>query len=406
LVPLCLEHAGAVPLTVDIAVSDIRSGEDFLKSLIPHTSRIGRLRLVGYPSVETVETDFPSLFDSPMLNLTSLELGQTEEPTDLFPSSEAPVPPVFQNVSKLKSLHLTQTPLYPSLSSIASLRELRLTGYTNSFRFEAFIGFLASNPSLETVALDIKFAEGLALLPPARTVSLTRLQHLSITCAKPIDAKGLLSCIKFPRGIHLEVVYLGSDQPTLLTSSLPLILAPIHEALAPITIVKVQNSPRELQVLGDDGFFSFRSFHSTRWWPEIHLFSTASVREFHVNNRPWFLAPEFLVSLLPRVPALETLVITNTEFWATGIFDWLAEQPLLCPSLKTIAFFNCTLTPQVTRELEGALAKRKGSAATWLYRVVIVSSTGVLPGHSLVQRLRQQVSCVDVRVADELPDLS
>jgi hypothetical protein len=285
---------------------------------------------------------------------------------------------------------------------------LKLTGYRNSFHFEKFIGFLASNLSLETVTLDIRFAEGSILLFSPRTVSLARLRHLSTTYYRSIDARGLFSCIKFPRGTHLEVVYLGSSRRGLLVSSLPLVLAPIHEAVTPITVVKVQVSPKALHVLGEDGSLSFRSIHSAVPLPELQLFPTASARELHVTTGPGTLTltPMILIPLLPQVPSLETLVITNTESLATGIFDWLAERPFLAPSLKTIAFFNCKLTPQVINELEAALAKRKGSAVTWLYRVVIVSSTGVLPGHSMIRQLRQQVPCVDVRVADELPDLS
>lgn len=87
-------------------------------------------------------------------------------------------------------------------------------------------------------------------------------------------------------------------------------------------------------------------------------------------------------------------------------FDWLAEQPLLCPSLSTIAFFNCNFNPGVMEELEGVVAKRKELELACLYQVVIVSSTGVLPDYTLIQRLRQHVPRVDVRVDDALPDLS
>jgi hypothetical protein len=93
--PLCLERAGAVPLAVDITVPDINNNEGSLEPLFPHTSRIGHLRLVGYSSIGAAASELPGFFGTPMLNLTSLELEQTQDPTDLFPSHGAPVPPVF-----------------------------------------------------------------------------------------------------------------------------------------------------------------------------------------------------------------------------------------------------------------------------------------------------------------------
>ena len=113
LAPLCLERAGVVPLAVDITVTDIKMGDNFLETLIAHTSRISTLRLVGHSSIEAAENYLPSSFRSQTLNLTSLELEQTIEPVGLFPSSEAPVPSVFRNVSRLKSLRLTRTPFIP-----------------------------------------------------------------------------------------------------------------------------------------------------------------------------------------------------------------------------------------------------------------------------------------------------
>ncbi|KAF9649538.1 hypothetical protein BDM02DRAFT_3113556 [Thelephora ganbajun] len=404
LVPLCLERTGAVPLAVNITVSDIKSCEDFLESLLPYTSRIGRLRLVGYSSIEATTNDLPSFFDSPISNLTSLELQQIEEPAELFPSTTTSVPPVFQNVSKLESLRLTRTPLYPVLFRIASLRELKLIGYTTLFHFGTFIGFLASNLNLEIVVLDIKFVEGSVWTVPARKVALVRLRHLSITCAKPTDAKGLLSCITFPCGIRCEIF---CPQWTLLDSCLP---SPptVQMVLAPITVIKFKVSPREFHAFGNKGFLSFRGAQSTGWGigPELYLLPTASVREFHMDIASWILSSTALAPLLLQLPALETFVITNATSWSIGTFDWLGKQPSTCASLKTVAFFNCVLNTGVMKELEGAVARRKDSEVAWLYRVVIVNSTGVLPDYTLIQQLRKHVPYVDVRVADELPDLS
>jgi len=403
LVPLCLERAGAVPLSVNVAVPEVKGDVDFLSALLPHVARVAHLSLTGHPSVEAVADDLPGLFVSPMPNLTSLELRQAEEPPELFPPNESPVPPVFRNVSKLKSLRLTQTPIYPSLFKIASLVELKLIGYTSPFDFGTFVGFLASNKDLEIVVLDIKFIENSVWTVPVRMVPLALLRHLSITSTNPIDAEKLLSSISLHGGINLEI--LCSHWPSI-DSYLPSPPTLVQKVLAPITVVKFQSNPWEFHVFSNNGSsFSFRYCKTMLWIPRLDLFSTASVREFHVNSTPWTLTPMFLISKLCQLPALETLVITNTTSWATGTFESLAGQPLLCPSLKTIAFFDCTLTPDVMKEFEGAVVKRKGLEAAWLYRVVIVSSTGFLPRYTAIQQLRQHVPCVDVRVDDKLPDL-
>jgi len=160
LAPLCLERAGAVHLTVKLSVSDINGDKDFLQALLPHTSRISHLSLAGYSSIGKVADDLPDFFASPMPNLAFLELEQTEEPTEPFLSGETPVPPLFQDVSGLKLLYLTRTPLYPTIFSTTSLVELKLVGYTSTLHFGKFIEFLHSNPNLEIVILNLQFAEG------------------------------------------------------------------------------------------------------------------------------------------------------------------------------------------------------------------------------------------------------
>jgi len=277
LVPLCLERAGAVPLVVNITVSDVKSDEDFLKPLLPHTPRIGSLRLVGFASTEIVTDDLPGFFSSPMPNLTSLELQQTTEPAEVFPLSEATVPPAFQNTARLVSLHLTRTPLYPTLFNISSLRELKLLGYASPFDFGAFIRFLDSNLDLEYVALDVQFITDSVETACTRKVTLSRLQHLSITCSKAIDSKGLLSCISLPRGANVEVIFTGTGASVELEPFLPSPPTPIRELLAPITAVKSQQTPRELRLSGNGSAFTFRSPEdSADGW--ILLFSTTLVR--------------------------------------------------------------------------------------------------------------------------------
>ena len=406
MVPLCLERAGVVPLAVDITVSDVKSDEDFLKSLLFHTSRIDRLRLVGYASTEAVTDDLPGFFSSPMLNLTSLELQQTTEPAQLFPLSEALVPPVFQNVARLVSLRLTQTPLYPTLFNILSLRELKLLGYTSPFDFGTFIGFLHSNLDLEYVVLDVQFVMDSVETAPTRKVSLSRLRNLSITCSKAIDSKGLLSWLSFPRGVNVEVISTKMDPSAELGSFLPSPPTPIRELLAPITVIKTQLTPRELHLSGNGSVFTFRSLENPlNAHREFVLFPTALVRELYINIHPYTFTDIGLSKVMKRLPALEILAISEAAVFPIGLISALTEEPVLCPVLRTVAFFDCDINPDIIKNLGEALTRRRDSTAARVYRVVIVNSTGTLLDRTSIQQLRRSVPCVEVRVDDKLPDL-
>ena len=399
LVPLCLERAGAVNLTVNITVSETRG--IFLRALSPRVSRISHLSLTGYPSIEDAADDIPA---SPMPNLTSLELEQTVQPAEPFPSNETSAPPLFQNVSNLKSLHLTRIPLYPAVFSITSLVELKLVGYTTPFPFGRFIGFLRSNPDLEVIVLDCPFAGVPVRIPPTEIISLVRLRQLSFTCAEAIDARGLISSISFPRGISLELSSPRANQGADLSLFLPSPPTEIRELLTPITTIKYLATPRALQLSGNNSSFSFRYPQtSLNLGRDLSLFTTTAVREFHVEISP---CREYLFWPLSLFPALETLVLVNIAFFPFRGLAFLAGEPVVCPSLKTIAFFDCGVASGVVEELETMVARRNNSTAAWLYRVVIVSSTGTLPNRELIHRLRQFVPCVDVRIAEKLPDLS
>ena len=399
MVPLCLERAGAVPLTVTISVSDVIGDEDFLQALPPHTTRISHLYLTGYSSIERVADDLPGFFASPMSNLVSLELEQTEDPVDSFPSNETPAPPLFQNISKLKSLHLIRTPLYPAVCSTTSLVELKLVGYTGTLDFGKFIGLLHSNPNLEIVALDLQFTGGSVWTIPERTTSLPQLRRLAFTCGNAADVRGLLSCVSLPRGVHIEIQGTQSNPDDHLGSFLPRPPTPIEQLLTPITTIKYHHSPRWFQVFGGDGRLSFQYPHTrSNTYVEFNQFVTETTREFHTNIYHHLSWP------LERLPTLEALVLSGTTPF-TGSLSALAEEPILCPSLKTIAFFDCEITEDVIEELERVLAKRRNSTAARLYRVVIVSKTQALPDIRLIHQLRKFVPRVDVGAGDELPDL-
>ena len=109
--------------------------------------------------------------------------------------------------------------------------------------------------------------------------------------------------------------------------------------------------------------------------------------------------------MLELLPALETLAFTEAVF-LFGLLSALTKEPVLCPALRTIAFFDCGVNSDIIEELGDAITKRRESTAARLYRVVIVSSTETLPNLKVIQRLRSFVSCVEVRIDDKLPDLA
>lgn len=406
LAPLCLERAGTTTLAVDLSVPEVKGDFDFLVPLFSHVPRIARLSLTGYPSVETVADVLPGFLGTPMPSLTSLELQQIEEPTALFPSAGAPVPPVFTAVSKLQSLRLTRTPLYPPLFSITSLRELELSGYKDPFRLEQFIRFLDSNTNLESIELDIKFLVDLQTTS-VRKAFLPRLQRLSFTCFRAIDSKRLLSHISLPRGVRIEVTSTLSDQSAELLLFLPSPPTPILELLDPITTIKTQVTPRELQVIGGTSTFTFRSPQSPplNAHREFTLFPTDTVREFHADIRPLRYSIAGVFNVMNQLPALEILAMAKMDF-PSRLAKALTAEPVSCPALKTIAFLDCNIDSKTVEELGEAITRRRDLMGARLYRLVIVSSSGAVLDSSSVRKLRASVPCVEIRVDDNFPDLS
>jgi len=403
LVPLYLERSATVPLSVKISVSDVEEDEDFLQALVPHASRISDLSLTGYPTIESVADDLPGLFTSPMPALTSLELEQTDQPAQAFPSDEASTPPLFRNLSNLRTLHFVRTPLYPAVFSIASLVELKLVDYTSPFHFGDFIEFLHSNQSLEVVILDLQFSEGSRRISPDRKASLPQLQRLVFTCGSATDARALLSWVSLRRGSHITIRGSQSNSSADLASFLPSPPTSIQELLTPITAIKYYSSGW-FHISGGDGKFSFQpSKPPPTVYDGFDLFTTGTAREFHITYA-LDSSSTFLSWPLGRLPGLEALVLSRMRL-PPGSLSALAKEDPLCPSLKTIAFFDCKVTEDVIKELEEVLAKRRDSTATRLYRVVIVNATHALPDYYSIRRLREFVSRVDAGVGDELPAL-
>ena len=344
-----------------------------------------------------------------MPDLTSLELEQLKIPTEWFPSNEAPTPPLFRSVSKLTSLRLARTPLYPALSNIASLVKLELAHYT--IPFQKFIGFLGSNFSLETVVLNLGFAEDSVLTAPDRKTPLPRLRRLAFTCDKAIDARGLLSCLSFPRGVNIEVHGSQRNPCGDLASFLPHPPTPIQDLLAPITSIKSWHFPKRLHLFGNGSFYFQCNGRSQEYFREFDLFATGAVRQIHLrlDCALGMVGPNDSISRpFERLPALEALVISGSRP-ELGPLTALAKEPALCPSLKTIALLDFVVTPQAFGELESVLAERTRSTAARVHRVLIANKDRDMPEQfRSVSRLRKLVPHVDTVMGDEhyeLPDL-
>ena len=135
------------------------------------------------------------------------------------------------------------------------------------------------------------------------------------------------------------------------------------------------------------------------------LFPTTDVLELYINPNPFKYSDTDLFRTLELLPALETLAFSKVKF-PLALLSALVEEPVLCLALRTIAFFQSGINSDIAKKLGETIAKRGGSTAARLYRVVIVDDGGMLPGLKSIQQLRKSVPCVEVRVDDRLPNLS
>ena len=285
------------------------------------------------------------------------------------------------------------------LFGIESLVDLKLVNY--KFPFQKFIGFLESNLNLEVVELDIEFTRAPVLNIPERGVSLPRLRRLALTCNKAIYSKALLSSLSLPRGINLEVHGSRRNSCGDLTSFLPCPSAHIQDLFFPITTIKYLSRPGRLHLFGNNGSFSFHStINPQNFYEELDLFATGTVREFHSP----LVYKDRLHWALERLPALEALVISQ-GYPSPNFLSALEKEPVLCPSLKTVAFLDCDMAHGAVSELVKVLTKREHSTAARLHRIVIVNLTRELPGQHLISELRRSVPRVDVMAGNKLPDL-
>ena len=226
----------------------------------------------------------------------------------------------------------------------------------------------------------------------------SRLQHLSITCSKEIDSRRLLSSISLPRGVHIEVTFNRLTPKLLIDSLLPSPLTPIYDLLTPVTIFRTRDESYGFQVFGNGSPFTLNPpSHLVGLEVAFELFPVALVREIHLGIRHFDFCGEYVSYFIDFLPALEILTIYGAAVFPFELLSTLTEEPVVCPVLKTIAFFDCDTNSDATKQLGEALTRRRDLTAVQVYRVVIVSSTGTMPDRASVQQLRKFVPCVEVR---------
>jgi hypothetical protein len=235
---------------------------------------------------------------------------------------------------------------------------------------------------------------------------MSRLQHLSITCYEKRDENAhlsdntLLSNIALGKGAHLELISRAWTSSSVVLSGIP--MAQFPNLLSPTFMEYRLYRGRSIRLLGPNGSFSFQESHSpdARPFVEFPLLPLTNVREFHlkqVYGSKWgTFDPPFL-------PALETFAV-HCKTGASGhLLSLLFSNPSFSPSLKTLAFLNCTLSGDFMEALTRFASDRKNTTSAWLRRVVIVDSRGKLPTEASIDALGKHVPDVDIRVGKKLP---
>ena len=398
LAALSLQRAKAVPLEFWLDMSRLKKRREFSGLINSHIQNAKTLRFFGFRAIEELSQTLPNL-PRPMPNLQSLTLdrsGNTEQKDSVDPfESLAPT---------LRYLKLVDVPLYPSFLRLRALTELalRYRQLRLNVNSDTLLGFLEDNHSLKSATLDI---ENLDPCSQRGTAIMNRLQHLSITCHNRRDKNAhrsdtFLSNIALRKGAHLELLSCTLASLNEVLSDIPAVQLP--NLLSPTFLQYEFSSCRRIRLLGPNGRFSSQEPYSgnARPFVEFPLLPLTNIRDFHlkqVHGSGWEpFDPSFL-------PALETLVV-NCQIGALSLLlSALFLNPSFPPSLKTLAFLNCSPSGDFMEALTKFASNRKNTTSAWLHRVVIVDSKENLPTTASINALGKHVPDVDIRVGERLP---
>ena len=317
-------------------------------------------------------------------------------------SFNRPNDPCGQLTSSLNCLHLSDSPLYPSLLRLRTLTSLKIHDHSFGLHLDTFLDFVEENRALEHADLAILFDMHSVRNARPRLPIKNRLRNLSTTFQY---APALLSKIAVQEGAHLEVCVrrLGTGLEHL-------------RSLVSMDHLSNLRSPdcmkycldgermRTIQLLGPNGSFLLKVLVVIEaLFVEFPLLPLSDIRTFHFEYRSqgsnW---PTRAIPLPLSFPTLETLVIervTDVSLPLSSLFSSPSSSPLL----NTLALLDCRIDDGLVKELTVFSSDRKNTASVRLRRIVIVNSDGQLPHAALIDELGKHVPVVDVRVGWELP---
>jgi hypothetical protein len=399
LTALSLARAKASRLRVSLDMHPFRTDPGSSGPMKSYLQNINTLSVFDLQGIEELTRALPNFPQStPNLRALTLHCAYTSARWD------PTIDPFGSLARTLKRLSLLNVPLYPSILNLRNLTDLNLRFHSFDIHVDTLLTFLEHNRSLERATLDVRFT-GPTLRVSRRGAPIkTRLRHLSILCNNPMNAQALVSSIALGRGAHLEILSL--DQNTGLNDVLSDISIAHLSNLPSPTFLEYQSYPRNVQLRGPNGSFSFSCLPSSGIpFEEFPLLYLANVREFRLRHR----TPQRLRSSLnPPVfnpslfPALETLAV-DCDIDIPHFLSALLPTPPAPPSLKTLAFLNCVVAEDLMESLARFALARARTTSARLHHVVIVHENGIFPGAASIHALGKHVPVVDVRFGTKLP---
>lgn len=407
LATLSLERSKAAPLQLWLDTDSVRQDPEFRDLIKPYIQNIETLQFEKLTAIEDLTQTLPN-FPQSTPNLRSLRLSHKVTELEWDPS----IDPFVLFPSTLRSLSMSEIPLYPSFLGLGTLTTLSLHYYEVCPPLDTVLDVLEGNRLLESVDLQIAFDE-----PPAwtshfdespvwtsqhRTVALNRLQCLSITFRDQPIVRALISSIPLRRGAHLVITF-DAEGPDLMLNGIltGMPFANLPNLLSP-TFVEYRSYPPLMRVIGPNGSFSYHS----DWIPfnvieELLVYNFAKVKKLHLypatTDSYEAIHPTFF-------PTLETLAIEgDADTDMLHLFSTLFPEPSFFPSLKTLGFLDCDITEEFMEELTRFASDRKKTASAWLHRILFVHRDGEFPSGTSIHKLRRIVTIVDVRMDDKFP---
>ena len=382
LTALSLERAKAAPLTICL---DLNEDPGFLDLLLPHHQSIRSL-WVTPTTFEELTRALPNLSKS-MPNLRSLRLGGSGQ--DDWAQA---IDPFDFSAHTLGELSLYNIPLYPSFLSLRSLTKLNLVNFHFNLHLDTLLDFLEENHSLESVKLEIWFAEPSLHHSRRQDPIGNRLKRLSISSWGEMAVRALLSAIALRRGAALEVRCGGPGLVGILSG-----VSVTHlRNLSSPTFMEYRAGSGVIRLVGPEGSFTYGggSYGSKDTFREFPLLPLDNIREFRLICRE-LQVPEELHQL--TFPSLEVLVIRANS--GPPVFP-----DSITPSLKTLAFLNCVIPGGFMAALTRFASRRVEHTLAPLQRVVIVySSDDLSPSEASIAGLRRHVPVVEVIKGRGLP---